>query len=142
MKKIIVLADRSQTSPSCRSCCALSSRVAQPPTATQTRESTTAMHKRNWRERNVGGIGATVKLWPGQAPSRTPPATQGLGAGGELAEAEPFYSASTCGSVTPITGLRVQRRPPRRSNGYPCFLSRLLRPSKKYCTGTSSVSAS
>jgi hypothetical protein len=88
MKKIIVLADRSQTSPSCRSCCALASRVAQPPTAMQTRESTTAMHKRNWRERNVGGIGATVKLWPGQAPSRTPPATQGLGAGGELAEAE------------------------------------------------------
>ena len=57
MKKIIVLADRSQTSPSCRSCCALASRVAQPPTATQTRKSTTAMHKRNWRERNVGGIG-------------------------------------------------------------------------------------
>ena len=35
-----------------------------------------------------------------------------------------------------------QRRPPRRSNSYPRFLSRLLRPSKKYCTGTSSVSAS
>jgi hypothetical protein len=31
MKKIIVLADRSQTSPSGRSCCALASRVAQPP---------------------------------------------------------------------------------------------------------------
>ena len=93
MKKIIVLADRSQTSPSCRSCCALASRVAQPPTATQTRESTRAMHKRNWRERNVGGIGATVKLWPGQAPSRTPPATQGLGAGGGNSQ-RPSYSTA------------------------------------------------
>ena len=87
MKKIIVLADRSQTSPSCRSCCALASRVAQPPTATQTRESTTAMHKRNWRERNVGGIGdaerggkrclAQARFQPPQAQPRSNVAING-----------------------------------------------------------------
>ena len=66
------------------------------------------MHNFNRRERNVGGIGATVKLWPGHAPSSSPPATQGLGAwGGNRAEAHHTYSASTYGSVTPITRLRI-----------------------------------
>ena len=65
------------------------------------------MHNCNRRERDVGEIEATVKLWLGQAPSSTPPATQGLGAWGKLAEARPAYSAPACGSVTPITGLRV-----------------------------------
>ena len=78
-----------------------------------------------------------------------PPATGPRRVGGKLAEAHISYRASTCGGVTPITGLRVyitgeRAAPgsPRRSNGYRRFLSRLLRPSKKYCTGTSSVSAS
>jgi len=42
-------------------------------------------------------------LWPGQAPSSTPPATQGLGAWGEFAEAHLFLRASCCEHVIEIT---------------------------------------
>lgn len=44
-------------------------------------------------------------LWPGHAPSSSPPATQGLGAWGEFAEAHPFYGQRAANSVTEITGV-------------------------------------
>jgi hypothetical protein len=43
-------------------------------------------------------------LWPGQAPSSTPPATQGLGAWGEFAEARPSYAGRAANTVIEITG--------------------------------------
>jgi hypothetical protein len=42
-------------------------------------------------------------LWPGQAPSRTPPAIQGLGARGECAEARIYSRVSVPGTVIQIT---------------------------------------
>ena len=62
------------------------------------------MHNCNRRERDVGGIEATVKLWLGQAPSSTPPATQGLGAWGEFAKARPSYARRAAKTVIEITG--------------------------------------
>ena len=44
-----------------------------------------------------------MALWPWQAASRTPPATQGLGARGECAEAQSFWRVSVPGTVIQIT---------------------------------------
>jgi hypothetical protein len=83
---------------------ALANRVAQTAlqkTATQTKE-----------------IGAKVKCDRGHVPSM-PPVTQGLG-GGRTRRGPPFaYSAPTCGSVTPITRLRISatKKAPRPGAG-------------------------
>jgi hypothetical protein len=92
---------------------ALASRVAQPPTATQTRESTTAVHNCNWRER---------KRWRNRGYSKV------VAGAGSLKHASGHTgSALTCGSVTPITGVRLSsnEKAPRRSAG-PSFGGRPL----------------
>jgi hypothetical protein len=49
----------------------------------------------------------------GNVPS-VPPATGPRRVGGKLAEAHIIYGVSTCGGVTPITGLRVSQRQQRK----------------------------
>jgi hypothetical protein len=59
-------------------------------------------------------------LWPGHAPSSSPPATQGLGAWGEFAEAHFPYAYRAANTVTEITGVVVDlsmRRTRRPGNG-------------------------